>query len=62
VEPEGIEEELRDLCARSLDYFKVPAKVNIVASLPLTALGKVDRVAVEAELERRLQERLAPGP
>ncbi len=62
VEREGIEEELRDLCARSLDYFKVPAKVNIVASLPLTALGKVDRVAVEAELERRLQERLAPGP
>ena len=62
VEQESIVEELMDLCARSLDYFKVPAKVNIVASLPLTALGKVDRVAVEAELERRLQERLAPGP
>ncbi|MCW3990214.1 MAG: AMP-binding protein [Candidatus Bathyarchaeota archaeon] len=62
VEPEGIEEELLDLCARSLDYFKVPAKITVVASLPLTALGKVDRVAVEAELERRLQERWAPGP
>ena len=62
VENEGIEEELLDLCARSLDYFKVPAKITVVASLPLTALGKVDRVAVEAELERRLQERWAPGP
>ena len=62
VEQEGIEEELLGLCARSLDYFKVPAKITVVASLPLTALGKVDRVAVEAELERRLQERWAPGP
>ena len=62
VEHEGIEEELRDLCARSLDYFKVPAKITVVGSLPLTALGKVDRVVVEAELERRLQERWAPGP
>ena len=62
VEREGIEEELLDLCARSLDYFKVPAKITVVGDLPLTALGKVDRVAVEAELERRLQERWAPGP
>jgi long-chain acyl-CoA synthetase len=49
IEHEGIEEELLDLCARSLDYFKVPAKITVVASLPLTALGKVDRVAVEAD-------------
>ena len=62
VEHEDIEEELLDLCARSLDYFKVPARITVVDDLPLTALGKVDRVAVEAELERRLQERWAPGP
>jgi long-chain acyl-CoA synthetase len=62
TEHEGIEKELLDLCARSLDYFKVPAKITVVGSLPLTALGKVDRVVVEAELERRLQERWAPGP
>jgi long-chain acyl-CoA synthetase len=62
VEQGGIEEELLGLCKRSLDYFKVPAKVTVVDDLPLTALGKVDRAAVEAELERRLQERWAPGP
>jgi long-chain acyl-CoA synthetase len=62
VEREGVGEELLDLCNRSLDYFKVPARITVVDDLPLTALGKVDRVAVEAELERRLQERLAPGP
>jgi long-chain acyl-CoA synthetase len=62
VENDGLEAELLGLCAKSLDYFKVPAKITVVASLPLTALGKVDRVAVEAELERRLQERWAPGP
>jgi long-chain acyl-CoA synthetase len=58
---EGIEEELQSLCKQRLDYFKVPAKITVVDDLPLTALGKVDRAAVEAELERRLQERLAPG-
>jgi long-chain acyl-CoA synthetase len=62
VEQAGIEEELLDLCTRSLDYFKVPARITVVDDLPLTTLGKVDRVAVEAELERRLQERWAPGP
>jgi len=62
VEREGVREELLDLCNRSLDYFKVPARITVVDDLPLTALGKVDRVAVEAELERRLQERWAPGP
>lgn len=62
VEQEGIEEELLDICARSLDFFKVPARITVVADLPLTALGKIDRVAFEAELERRLQERWAPGP
>jgi long-chain acyl-CoA synthetase len=62
TENDGLEAELLDLCAKSLDYFKVPAKITVVGSLPLTALGKVDRVAVEAELERRLQERWAPGP
>jgi long-chain acyl-CoA synthetase len=62
MENEGLEAELMDLCTKSLDYFKVPSKITIVDDLPLTTLGKVDRIAVEAELERRLQERLAPGP
>jgi long-chain acyl-CoA synthetase len=62
VDREGVEDELLDLCNRSLDYFKVPARITVVDDLPLTALGKVDRAAVEAELERRLQERWVPGP
>jgi len=62
VEQEGIENELLELCKRSLDYFKVPVRITVVNDLPLTALGKVDRAAVEAELEQRLQERFAPGP
>jgi len=62
ADSEGLDAELMTLCAQSLDYYKVPAKITVVESLPLTALGKVDRAAVEAELERRLQERLALGP
>ena len=62
VEQKGIEDDLLELCARCLDYFKVPAKITVVNSLPLTVIGKVDRVAVEAALKRRLQEHWTSGP
>jgi len=32
--------------------------VMVVESLPLTAMGKVDRLAIEAEVERRIQEQM----
>ena len=51
---EGIEEELTDLCARHLEPYKVPGRVEVVPSLPMTPMGKVDRLAVEAEIERRV--------
>ena len=56
VDLEGVEEKLLNLCNSSLDYFKVPARITVVDDLPVTALGKVDRAAVEADLEQRFQE------
>ena len=56
VESRDPENELIDYLGGRLQYFQVPSKVKVVESLPLTAVGKVDRLAVEAEVERRAQE------
>jgi long-chain acyl-CoA synthetase len=58
VNLEGLEVELLDHCRKRLEYFKVPAEIVIVDSLPMTPMGKVDRLVVETEMERLAQERL----
>jgi long-chain acyl-CoA synthetase len=61
VEKEGAEAELLDYCRGRLEYFQVPASVKVVDSLPMTPMGKVDRLAVEAEAERLVDERVDRG-
>ena len=53
--PKGVEMSLIQLCREKLQPFQVPGRIDVVQSLPLTNMGKVDRVAVEAEIERRVQ-------
>ncbi|UCD44230.1 MAG: AMP-binding protein [Candidatus Bathyarchaeota archaeon] len=55
---DNMEDELIDHCRRRLQHFQVPARVKVVDSLPMTAMGKVDRLAVGAEVERRIQEQI----
>jgi long-chain acyl-CoA synthetase len=55
VNQEGVLARLVELCRAKLQPYQVPGRIDIVESLPLTAMGKVDRVAVEAKMERRLQ-------
>ena len=57
VEEGDLEVELLDYLSARLDPFKVPSGISVVDSLPLTAAGKVDRLAVEAGLERRIRGR-----
>ena len=57
---EVTESELLSLCRERLEYFQVPVEVRVVDSLPMTAMGKVDRLAVEAEVERLVQEQMGP--
>lgn len=54
----GADGELLDLCRERLDYFQVPARIMVVDTLPTTAMGDVDRLAVEAEIDRLVQEQL----
>jgi long-chain acyl-CoA synthetase len=58
VEPDDVENGLTDYLSARLDYFRVPSEITVVDSLPLTAVGKVDRLAVEADVERRIQEEM----
>ena len=58
VESRDPENELIDYLDGRLQYFQVPSKIRVVESLPLTAAGDVDRLAVEAEVERRAQEEM----
>ncbi|MDH5199810.1 MAG: AMP-binding protein [Candidatus Bathyarchaeota archaeon] len=58
ADEEAAVRELLEHCRGRLEYFQVPAEIAVVASLPTTAAGKVDRLAVEAELERLALERL----
>ena len=58
AEREGVEERLMDHCRGLLEPHKVPGRIEVVASLPQTQMGKVDRLAVEAEVEKRAREQL----
>jgi long-chain acyl-CoA synthetase len=52
---EGVEARLIELCRARLQPYEVPGRIDVVDSLPMTNMGKVDRVAVAAEIERRVQ-------
>jgi long-chain acyl-CoA synthetase len=53
---EGLEAELMDHCRKHLEYFQVPGRITVVESLPTTPIGEIDRQAVEAEVDKRVQE------
>jgi acyl-CoA synthetase (AMP-forming)/AMP-acid ligase II len=50
------ENELIELCKRELADFKVPRKVIIQESLPLTRIGKADRIKLKEEVLKFLKE------
>jgi acyl-CoA synthetase (AMP-forming)/AMP-acid ligase II len=58
VDEKKIEEELLGYCRERLEYFQVPGKITVVDSLLLTPMGKVDRLAVGAEVERLMKEQV----
>ena len=61
-EPPALAELRRFLAGRGLADYKLPDRVEPIARLPLTGAGKVDRVALRAEAERRRPDRQAVRP
>jgi long-chain acyl-CoA synthetase len=53
VDKESLEDELLDCCRERLEDYKIPASVRVVDYLPMTTMGKVDRMAVEAETKSK---------
>lgn len=49
------EEEIMEICKRELADFKVPRKVVIRELLPITRIGKVDRLRLREEVIERLK-------
>jgi long-chain acyl-CoA synthetase len=51
----NIEDELLEYCYKHLEYYQIPTSIDVVDSLPLTPMGKVDRVTIEAKTQRQSQ-------
>lgn len=45
-----IEKQLKELCGRNLAPYKIPRKFIVMDDLPMTALGKIDKKKLRAEL------------
>jgi long-chain acyl-CoA synthetase len=56
--PKNIEDELVEYCSKHLEYYQIPTSIDVVDTLPLTHMGKVDRVTIEAKIKRQLQKDL----
>lgn len=50
------EEEIIQACRKKLADFKVPRKVFIRESIPVTRLGKADRIRLREEIMREISE------
>jgi long-chain acyl-CoA synthetase len=46
------EKKLLDYCAANLTRYKLPARISIVASLPKTSVGKIDKATLAATAQR----------
>jgi acyl-coenzyme A synthetase/AMP-(fatty) acid ligase len=56
-----LERELIELCAGKLEEYQVPTAIMFRDELPMTAMGKVDRGAVIAEVDERIKELMQGG-
>jgi len=59
-EPPGLGALRRHLAQRGLADFKLPDRLEPIAALPLTGAGKVDKIALRAEAERRARQPARP--
>jgi long-chain acyl-CoA synthetase len=47
-DPEVVRQEIVDFCRANMAAFKVPKQIVLLDSIPLTAVGKIDKKALRA--------------
>jgi acyl-coenzyme A synthetase/AMP-(fatty) acid ligase len=55
---EGLTIELKAYAATKLEPYAVPGTIELVESLPMNQIGKVDRIAIEGMVEAKIREYL----
>jgi len=58
---EGLEKELLDLCTKKLEEYMVPTRIMFRDSVPLTVMGKVDRLKIIKEVDSMINELMKGG-
>ncbi len=56
-----LEKELIDLCTRELEEYMVPTRIVFRESVPLTVMGKVDRLKIIKEVDAIINEAMKGG-
>ena len=57
----GLEKELLDLCSNELEDYMVPTRIMFRDSVPLTVMGKVDRLKIIKEVDSMINELMKGG-
>jgi long-chain acyl-CoA synthetase len=58
---EKLEKELMAMCVDQLEEYMVPTRITFRESVPLTIMGKVDRLKIIAEIDARINEIMQGG-
>ncbi len=58
---EKLEKELMAMCVEQLEEYMVPTRITFRESVPLTIMGKVDRLKIIAEIDARIDEIMQGG-
>lgn len=51
ADPEDIKSAITEYCRKVMSAFKVPKRIHIIDAIPLTAVGKVDKVALRKNVD-----------
>ncbi len=57
----GLEKELIDLCTSELEEYMIPTRIMFRDSVPLTVMGKVDRLKIIKEVDSMINELMKGG-
>jgi len=52
---EALKQELIQYCGDQLEAYKTPSSITFREKLPMTAIGKIDRLAIQAEIDEKIR-------